>query len=293
MIMYSFIIPHKNTPKLLQRCVDSIPIRNDIQIVVVDDNSDVDKKPKINRCDVDIVLLDAEHSRGAGHARNVGMERAQGKWLLFADADDFYRKGFVNFLDEYAESLNDVIYFNANSVHSKTLEPLKRTQSWQTLVKNYDGSEESTDAIKYKFHAPWNKMINADVISRNRIQFEEVLQGNDAMFSYMVGYFAKNIKVIPHNLYTYTYTENSITTRKKNKSMYLCTWENYFKQKQFLSFIGEKQYSKGILKFTCYIYRQYGFAETVKALFLLLTNIQHIYNTKNTYISSCLKNETC
>lgn len=29
---YSFIIPHKNCPDLLQRCVDSIPERDDVSI---------------------------------------------------------------------------------------------------------------------------------------------------------------------------------------------------------------------------------------------------------------------
>lgn len=42
-INYSFIIPHRNVPHLLQRCIDSIPKRDDIQIIIVDDNSD----PKI------------------------------------------------------------------------------------------------------------------------------------------------------------------------------------------------------------------------------------------------------
>ena len=40
---YSIIIPHKNIPELLQRCLDSIPKREDIQIIVVDDNSDTNK----------------------------------------------------------------------------------------------------------------------------------------------------------------------------------------------------------------------------------------------------------
>ena len=42
MINYSVIIPHKNIPKLLQRCLDSIPVRDDLQVIVVDDNSDLD-----------------------------------------------------------------------------------------------------------------------------------------------------------------------------------------------------------------------------------------------------------
>ena len=37
-ITYTFIIPHHNCPDLLDRCLSSIPQRDDIQIVVVDDN---------------------------------------------------------------------------------------------------------------------------------------------------------------------------------------------------------------------------------------------------------------
>jgi len=39
-IIYSIIIPHKNIPELLIRCIESIPSKNDIEIIVVDDNSD-------------------------------------------------------------------------------------------------------------------------------------------------------------------------------------------------------------------------------------------------------------
>ena len=59
MINYSIIIPHKNIPNLLQRCLDSIPNREDVQIIVVDDNSDpnivdFDKFPGLNRSNVEV-----------------------------------------------------------------------------------------------------------------------------------------------------------------------------------------------------------------------------------------------
>ena len=51
-ILYSFVIPHHNTPDLLQRLIDSIPQREDIEIIVVDDNSDEGKKANVKRPDV-------------------------------------------------------------------------------------------------------------------------------------------------------------------------------------------------------------------------------------------------
>ena len=56
---YNIIIPHKNTPKLLKRCLDSIPQRDDLHIIVVDDNSDPNKVdfehfPGLDRDDVEV-----------------------------------------------------------------------------------------------------------------------------------------------------------------------------------------------------------------------------------------------
>jgi len=36
---FSIIIPHKEIPDLLMRCLRSIPVSEDIQVIVVDDNS--------------------------------------------------------------------------------------------------------------------------------------------------------------------------------------------------------------------------------------------------------------
>ena len=56
MTNYSFVIPHHNSPTLLNRCLDSIPQREDIEIIVVDDNSDADKKPQEDRPDVKLKM---------------------------------------------------------------------------------------------------------------------------------------------------------------------------------------------------------------------------------------------
>ena len=98
-ILYSIIIPHKDIPCLLQRCLDSIPPRDDVQIIVADDDSSPDVVdfahfPGSDRTDVEILFT--KEGRGAGYARNCGLARAKGRWLVFADADDFFLPGFLN-----------------------------------------------------------------------------------------------------------------------------------------------------------------------------------------------------
>ncbi|HLW07160.1 MAG TPA: glycosyltransferase, partial [Marinilabiliaceae bacterium] len=58
---FSIIIPHRNTPDLLKRCLGSIPVDDAIQIIIVDDGSDASlvdfkKFPGSNRKHVEIVF---------------------------------------------------------------------------------------------------------------------------------------------------------------------------------------------------------------------------------------------
>lgn len=115
LINYSIIIPHKNTPLLLRRCLDSIPERDDIEVIIVDDNS-----MNINwddwKFNTNVSLLKTYKNKGAGFARNIGLKRAVGKWILFADSDDFFSQQFTLLLDGYRDSDYDIIYFRFFSV---------------------------------------------------------------------------------------------------------------------------------------------------------------------------------
>ena len=114
MFNYSIIIPHKNIPSLLRRCLDSIPERDDLEIIVVDDNSKEDTirdLQTIHRNNLQIIYT--KEGRGAGYARNVGISKAQGKWILFADADDYFEEIAFNTLDLFTNSKAQLVLFNS------------------------------------------------------------------------------------------------------------------------------------------------------------------------------------
>ena len=136
-ILYSIIIPHKDIPCLLQRCLDSIPPRDDVQIIVADDDSSPDVVdfahfPGSDRTDVEILFT--KEGRGAGYARNCGLARAKGRWLVFADADDFFLPGFLNVLDTYRNTDYDLITFRAETVDSDTLAPVPSRQVYNGKI---------------------------------------------------------------------------------------------------------------------------------------------------------------
>ena len=89
-INYTIIIPHYNIPDLLMRCLKSIPVREDIQVIVVDDCS-----PDANRYLKDYPELSRPYLEyystpqggSAGRARNVGLNHAKGKCAVGTGQD--------------------------------------------------------------------------------------------------------------------------------------------------------------------------------------------------------------
>lgn len=218
-INYSIIIPHKNIPKLLKRCLASIPKRDDIQIIVVDDNSDpsivdFNNFPGVGEECVEVVFT--KENKGAGYARNIGLSKAIGKWLLFADADDFYNENFLEITDSYLSSDNDIIFFCVNCVDSDDItKPANRGRA-QQLKEHYNLYKEDAKReeyfYRYEFSEPWAKMIKKSLVDKNHILFDETMVANDYMFSVKSGYVAKKIDVSPKQIYTLTQRENSLSS---------------------------------------------------------------------------------
>ena len=290
MINYSFIIPHHNSSGLLNRCLDSIPQREDIEIIVVDDNSDADKKPQVKRPDVKLVFIDAEHSKGAGRARNCGLKVARGKWIVFADADDFFEPGFLDVLDNYKDTDNDVVYHPAKAVDTLTLEEmpalLKRHNEY---FLNYDGTQYSLDLIRFHLHSPWWKMVSREFIEKHNILFEEVPKGNDVFFSYQVGYFAKNIKIEQCPIYVYTFNRQGITNGRKNKRIYISVIQGHFKNNEFYRFIGHEDWKKSNLRTWFRIIKKDGFLIFFQTLISFLKNYREIYANRMYYVEELNK----
>lgn len=282
--LYSFIIPHKNNPELLQRCVDSIPNREDIQIIVVDDNSDDEKKPNLTRENLEIIFLDKTCSRGAGHARNVGLTKAIGKWILFADADDYYEARFIEILDSYQDDDSEVVFFNAKSVDSETLLPAGRTNIMQKFFDDCDENIRSVDKVKFGTHFPWNKMVKRTFLKKYNIWFEEIPKGNDTLFSYCVGFLASQVKIDKRIVYVYTWTKNSLTTKKIGYNLWLTVWENYFKQQNFLKFVGCDDLRISLPRFFSRLVKQQGFSNAIVALWVLCIGFVPVKRQSTKYV---------
>ena len=218
--LFSIIIPHKDIPDLLMRCLRSIPVSEDIQVIVVDDNSaDADtylkRYPELSRPYLEFIRT--TKGGGAGYARNVGLDYAKGKWLLFADADDFFVEGMKDIIFSHVNSMSDVIFFRKKNVSSSDISRELNKQGYLDRAMDTYFQTHDEWPIRFCFSVPYCKMIKSNLVSQNNIRFDEVKYSNDCFFSVCVGYYAEMIEATNEILYYKTDRSDSLTANFYSK----------------------------------------------------------------------------
>ena len=126
---YSVIIPVFNAEKYLLTAVESVLHQPaDIEIVLVDDGS-TDASGQI--CDrlarqFANILVYHTQNQGAGAARNIGIRKATGDFILFLDADDFLDQDFFRYRSclEKQSNCDVILYQTVKLFHNHTQEAM-------------------------------------------------------------------------------------------------------------------------------------------------------------------------
>ncbi len=217
-INFSIIIPHKNIPVLLERLLKSIPEREDLEIILVDDHSDAEVVKCLNQLVKKNLRLVYNHGApGAGNARNYVIPMAKGKWVLFADSDDFFNAGFANFLNEYVDSDADIVYFSANSLDLVTQKVSNRADHIHEYMRQYKNDKRIGETIlRYKFSETVCKMVKRDMIEKYSLRFDHTKIHEDVKFAISAGHHARKIAVVDEELYCITSREGSLSRTQTN-----------------------------------------------------------------------------
>ena len=210
---YSVIIPHYAIPDLLSECVESIPVREDIQVIVVDDHSPdgetfPERYPALRRPGVTFVRT--PENLGGGHARNVGLGLAEGKWIVFSDSDDIFTEGAFRTMDRYSGSDADIVYF---PFCKDEVDGFRTGSKYLWLNNLFDLYRETGDDSRIRcYHVmPWSKMISRDFVERLGLRFDEIRYSDDVMFNVLAGTGASKVAVGDEGIYRVRFREGSVS----------------------------------------------------------------------------------
>lgn len=267
MIKYSYIIPHKDSIKLLLRCINSIEDKEHSQIIVIDDNSkNQDEIIAAIGTFPSVELILSKHNIGAGAARNLGLKKAIGKWILFADADDFFNEGYIHAVDKYYNSHNDIIIFDTNSRISDSLQITEnRFPEWSVIIKRRD-----FERSKWVIPVVWGKLYLRRFIDENSICFDEVFASNDVMFCYKANLLAKSYLIDDYVLYCSTKNSNSLCYNINEKNI-LCRVQVLKRTNALLRSIGMNKYQYNIFSLIL-LFRRIGWKRFFCEFFRYIKN---------------------
>ena len=221
-ILISIIVPVYKVEKYLDKCVESIVNQTykNLEIILVDDGS-TDRCPdKCEEWALKDTRIEVIHKKNGGlsDARNAGLKKATGKYIIFVDSDDWIENNMIEImmkalLKEGADICACGIRYNYD------------TYSNNFTTKYYTGNSSQTLARLYKREL-WDKF-----------SFPKGKICEDAFTTYLLVDAAKKIVQVPDVLYNYRIRPDSIMTSQyshKNMDQEEAWRENYmFMRKKY------------------------------------------------------------
>lgn len=216
----SIIIPVYNVENKIRRCLDSITQQSfsDFECILVDDGS-LDNSGEL--CDLyseqdKRFRVIHQENMGVSKARNVGLLKAQGKYVAFVDSDDYVDREYIAILHEKMKPDIQLVIcgiFYCNDINdNRSFQP---DNGDYYVGIDFEFSDKLASLIEdRRLNYVYGKLFSTDIIRKNNIEFnEDVSLGEDTIFVMDYIKCAKAIYVIGQAYYYYIkYSKDSLTT---------------------------------------------------------------------------------
>ena len=210
-IQVSIIMPVYNVEKYLKQCLDSLfsQTLKSIEIIAVNDGStdnSLDILEEYQRNNSQSMSIYTTDNYGVSHARNYGMKKASGEYILFVDSDDFIELDMCEKLyNKAVADDNDIVICTRYNVYEDAHTGiLKRDHIKLELINNSFSLYEDKYELAHILPFPWDKLFKRELLTD--MDFPLNMRFEDIVFVYQVVVKAKNIGIVDEPLYNYRKT---------------------------------------------------------------------------------------
>ncbi len=237
---FSIIIPFYNAGQYLEDCITSIYTQNytNYEIILVDDGSKDNSLAIAHKLIAghNNVTVIHQENRGVSAARNVGIHKANGKWLIFIDADDYVKNGYLECFDELSKECNvDLlsqgyysdnypgvgkknIYLNDKIIEKKdifsfVLELSKVDLLGYLWCKSF--KKETIDKYNLYFNETYRLMEDSEFILRFLKYTDKIINSHKCLYHYKYSVIGKNLS--NHNMFELNYSRYLSLCKIKNE----------------------------------------------------------------------------
>lgn len=221
----SVIVPTYNSEHTIERLLRSIDLyfkKLNIDLLLIDDGSEdhtVLIEENFNfRDNIHVNIIKSIHA-GVSVARNIGIQNARGKYLMFLDADDQVSSEILFLLQDFKKFNSQIISFSPDVLNIHNNREIEGgTISYLPLVMLYSNSN-MFKANEYEMSAS-NKLYLRKFINLNGIRFDKELKcWEDLFFNINALALANSVLMKKGTIFIYNHDNINSVTHKKNKEI--------------------------------------------------------------------------
>lgn len=214
----SIVVPIYNSEKYLSRCIDSILQQDcsEIELLLVDDGSSDSSGCICDQYAARDCRVRVFHQSNAGvsTARNVGVEKAKGRFLAFVDSDDWMAPNIYSVMLPFAQKgmlpICQISNASSQTCSSPALPPRK-----------YPVSQFFRFCENFMMNSPVNKIFSLEALQRYGIRFRHDLSlGEDLIFCLDYLPHCSGIVDVPDSCYFYNHDNTESLSQKYRKDFY-------------------------------------------------------------------------
>lgn len=221
--LVTIIIPIYNSEKYLEECLKSVlnQTYTNMEILCVD-NGSTDKSNEIlvqyRNIDKRIEIIKV-NEKGVSIARNKGIEKAKGDYVLFVDSDDVIDVRMVEKLVDIAQKKDSDMVICTNSLLNPKGKERKINFDIKVDERKNIVEEKKEKTFEYIYSKGvgiqvWNKLIKKNILIDNDVRFNERMSyDEDMFFCWKCTMFSNVINIIQEDLYKYRLTNGSAITK--------------------------------------------------------------------------------
>lgn len=238
-ISISVIIPVYNSEKYIEQTIQTLQNQTyaNFEVICVDDGStdrSVMALQKSVEKDERFHVIQMGH-KGAASARNLGLSKSEGTFVLFLDSDDFFEPTLLEKAVGKACRTNaDVVLFGAKRYDQRTAS-VKHDPSYlrkHLLPKQevFNRRDMAGQLLNLTNPPPWTKVFRRQFLLDKNIRFQKLENSNDVCFVFLAMAEAERIAAVCEDLVYYrVFRDGSLQDRKsKHPFCFLDAYEETY-----------------------------------------------------------------
>ncbi len=259
-IFFSIVVPVYNVEQYIDRCISSLIDQDidDYEIILIDDASVDNSVKKIKdweqKCEKIFLIIKNENT-GLSDTRNLGIKKAQGRYVLFIDSDDYIDRNVLKHLKDELEIYDpDILYFGYWVEQINKIERIYNYKSQRGHI--YAGKEFiKNELIKRNLPIPaCAACYKVEYLKKNNLFFKKGILHEDVRWSPITLYLSEKVYASDLAFYHYVLRDNSISQKKHRTKNGIDLLETCHYLKKFSKKIESKIIKKYFLNYIAMTY---------------------------------------